>query len=86
MQVDQHIQKVRSPIPETIPLAVLSLNGLVNPKVDCERAVLFVPLILDAVALEAMLAELPVAPNSFLPVIAAGIVLFMFAIRDIKVI
>ena len=77
-------------MPETIPLSVVFLNGLVTPNAVWDMAppvlLFWVPVMLVAVAFEARLTdELPVAPMSFLPLIPAGIVLFMFAMRDISV-
>lgn len=77
-------------MPETMPLSVVFLNGLVTPKAVWDIAppvlLFWVPVMLVAVAFEARLTEeLPVAPKSFLPLMPAGIVLFMLAMRDIRV-
>lgn len=76
-------------MPDTMPFWVVSLKGLVMPIWVKDIAVLFwVPLMLVAVAFDAKFTdELAVWPISFLPLptASAGMVLFMFATRAIRV-
>lgn len=76
-------------MPDTMPLAVESLKGLVTPiAVELIAVFVWVAPMLAFVAFEAKLTEeLPVLPIDSLPgfIYRLGMVLFMFATRAMRV-